>query len=142
MEKYSTITLWSLNTRMDELLVGTKGKIFCGDANIVDGKGKVIYQYDKKNENNPYQTEHDELFVAIAKGEYKFADAENGAKSTMTSIMGRMATYSGQVLDWDKLLNSGIDLHPKEYDWNALPPNVPDADGYYAIAKPGVTKYV
>jgi predicted dehydrogenase len=129
-------------SKVDELLIGTKGKIYCGDANIVDSKGKVLYQYDKKNENNPYQTEHDELFAAIAKGEYKFADTENGAKSTMTSIMGRMATYSGQVLEWDKLLNSGIDLHPKTYDWNALPPNVPDADGYYAIAKPGVTKYV
>ena len=45
----------------------------------------MLYQFDTKTENNPYQTEHDELFAAIAKGEYKFADAENGAKSTMTS---------------------------------------------------------
>ncbi len=56
----------------------------------------------KEMENNPYQTEHDELFEAIAKGEYKFADAENGAKATMTAIMGRMATYSGEVMEWDK----------------------------------------
>jgi hypothetical protein len=27
-----------------------------------------LYQFDKKGENNPYQTEHDELFAAIAKG--------------------------------------------------------------------------
>lgn len=128
--------------RVDELLIGTKGKIQAGAANIVDHKGKVLYQFDKKGENNPYQTEHDELFAAIAKGEYKFADAENGAYSTMTSILGRMATYSGQVIQWDKALNSGIDLQPKVYDWNAAPPVLPNDDGLYPVAVPGVTKYV
>ncbi|MBL7763749.1 MAG: Gfo/Idh/MocA family oxidoreductase [Chitinophagaceae bacterium] len=129
-------------SKVDELLVGTKGKIFCDQATIKDNNGKVLFQYDKNKENNPYQTEHDELFAAIAKGEYKFSDTENGAKSTMTAIMGRMATYSGQVLEWDKLLNSGISLAPKQFDWNAMPPVTPNEDGFYAIAKPGVTKYV
>ena len=129
-------------SKVDELLIGTKGKIFAGDANIVDHKGKVLYQFDRKTENNPYQSEHDELFEAIAKGQFKFSDAENGAKSTMTSILGRMATYSGQVIDWDKAINSGIDIHPKVYDWNATPPVVPDADGFYPVAVPGVTRYV
>ena len=44
----------------------------------------------------------------------------------MTSILGRMATYSGQVIEWDKAINSGIDLQPKVYDWNAAPPVVPN----------------
>jgi predicted dehydrogenase len=129
-------------SRVDEVLTGTKGKIHCGAANIVDRKGKVLYHFDKAGENNPYQTEHDELFAAIAKGDYKFADAENGAYSTMTSILGRMATYSGQVIEWDKALNSGLDLQPKVYDWNAPPPILPNDDGYYPVAVPGVTKYV
>jgi predicted dehydrogenase len=129
-------------SRVDELFIGTKGKIQTGEANIVDAKGNVLYQYDKKGENNPYQTEHDELFAAIAKGEYKFADAENGAHSSMTSILGRLATYSGQIIEWDKAISSGLDLHPKAYDWNATPPVVPNADGYYPVAIPGVTKYI
>ncbi len=129
-------------SRVDELFIGTKGKIQTGAANIVDHKGKVLYQFDKKTENNAYQTEHDELFAAIAKGEYKFADTENGAKSTMTSILGRMATYSGQEIEWDKAINSGLDLHPKVYDWNAAPPVVPNEDGFYPVAIPGKTKYV
>ena len=128
-------------SKVDELLIGTKGKIFCGDANIKDSKGNVLYQFDKTTENNPYQTEHDELFAAIAKGEYKFANAEYGASSTMTSILGRLATYTGQVVEWDKAINSGLDLHPKVYDWAATPPIVPNADGYYPSAIPGVTKY-
>jgi len=128
-------------SRVDEMLIGTKGVIRCDEATIKDAKGKELYRFDKKGENNPYQTEHDELFAAIARNEYKFADAENGAKSTMTSIMGRMATYSGQIIEWDKAINSGIDIMPKAYAWDALPPVLPGADGFYPIATPGVTKY-
>ncbi len=128
-------------SKVDELIVGTKGKIFCGQANIRDHSGKVLFQFDKKTENNPYQTEHDELFAAIAKGEYKFADAENGAKSTMTSILGRMATYSGQMVEWDKALNCGMNLQPSAYTWDTLPQSLPDANGQYKIAVPGQTKY-
>jgi predicted dehydrogenase len=125
---------------VDEMIVGTKGVIKCGAAEI-SSKGKSLYKFDKSKENNPYQTEHDELFEAIAKNEYKFADAENAAKATLTSIMGRMATYSGQVIEWDKTLNSGISLQPQKYAWDAQPPVVPDANGFYPIAIPGVTKY-
>lgn len=128
-------------SKVDELLVGTKGKVFCDAASIKDNKGGLIYQFDKTKENQPYQNEHDELFAAIAKGDYKFWDAERGAKSTMTSILGRMATYSGQVIEWDKAINSGINLMPSTYAFDALPPVKPDAGGMYAAAIPGVTKY-
>jgi predicted dehydrogenase len=127
--------------KVDELLVGTNGKIFCGAANIVDKKGKVLYQFDKKTENDAYQSEHDELFAAIAKGEYKFADADNGARSTMTSILGRLATYTGRIVEWDAAINSGLDLQPKTYAWDAAPPILPGADGFYPVAVPGVTKF-
>ncbi|MBP6688009.1 MAG: Gfo/Idh/MocA family oxidoreductase, partial [Lacibacter sp.] len=129
-------------SRVDELIVGTKGSIKGDAGTILDAKGKTIFQFDKKGENNPYQNEHDELFAAIAKGEYKFADAEIGAKSTLTAIMGRMATYSGQMLEWDKILASNLNLQPKKYDWDAAPPILPNDDGYYPVAIPGVTKYV
>jgi predicted dehydrogenase len=128
-------------SKVDELIVGTKGKIFCVAANIRDHKGALLYQFDRNTENDPYQSEHDELFAAIAKGEYKFADAENGAKSTMTSILGRMATYSGKLVEWDKALNCGLNLQPSGYTWNTLPQSLPDANGQYKIAVPGVTKF-
>ena len=129
-------------SKVDELFVGTKGKIYSGSAKIVDHKGNSLFQYDKKKlENDPYQTEHDELFEAIAKGEYKFDNAEYGAKSTMTSILGRMATYTGQVIEWDKAINSGISLQPDVYSFDALPKSLPNADGFYNVAVPGVTKF-
>jgi predicted dehydrogenase len=129
------------SSKVDELLVGTKGKIYCDAARITDLRGKTIFQFDKSKERNPYQTEHDELFAAIAKGEYKYADAENGAYSTMTSILGRMATYSGQIVDWDKAINSGLNLHPSVYAFDAAAPVNPGPDGFYPVPVPGVTKY-
>src|SRR5882757_4203540 len=128
-------------SKVDELLIGTKGKVYCDAARIVDNKGSVIYQFDKSKENQPYQNEHDELFAAIAKGEYKFWDAERGARSTMTSILGRMATYSGQNVEWDKAISSGINIMPAEYAFNAAPPVLPDADGFYPVSEPGQTKF-
>jgi predicted dehydrogenase len=129
-------------SKVDELIVGTKGSIHCGAMKMVDRKGNTMFQFDKNKENNPYQTEHDELFAAIAKGEYKFWDAENGAKATMTAILGRMATYTGNVVEWDAALNSGLNLQPDSYDWKTLPKVLPDANGFYPIAVPGVTKFV
>jgi predicted dehydrogenase len=38
------------SAKVDELIIGTKGKIFCDAANIRDHKGKLIYQFDKKGE--------------------------------------------------------------------------------------------
>ena len=127
--------------RVDEYLVGTKGTVWCNSGIIKGRNGKEIYRHDKKDNPNPYQVEHDELFAAISKGEYKFSDTENGAKATLTAIMGRMATYSGQEIEWDKLINSNISIQPTVYDWNANPPVMPDANGEYTCAIPGKTRY-
>jgi len=127
-------------SKVDELLIGTKGKVFCDEARITDTKGKVIYQFDKTKENQPYQNEHDELFEAVAKGEYKFWDAERGAKSSMTSILGRLATYSGQEIKWDAAINSGMNIQPAAYAFDAAPPVLPDANGFYPVAVPGQFK--
>ncbi len=109
---------------------------------ILTRSGHTIMDHDGKNDPNPYQVEHDEFFAAIAKGDYKFADTENGAKSTMTAIMGRMATYGGQIVSWEEALNSTIDLSPKVFAWDATPPILPNEDGYYPVAIPGKSKVV
>jgi len=109
---------------------------------ILTRSGHTIWEHDSKNDGNPYQIEHDELFEAIAKGEFKFADAENAAKSTMTAIMGRLATYSGQVIEWDAAMKSEIILAPDRLAWDALPKVLPGPDGLYPCAIPGVTKVV
>ncbi len=85
--------------------------------------------------------EHDVLFDCIVNNK-PINDAERGAKSTMTAIMGRMATYSGKRVKWEEALNSNINLMPDAYTWDTLPKTLPDKDGYYQIPMPGKTKVV
>ncbi|MFK7982688.1 MAG: Gfo/Idh/MocA family protein [Saprospiraceae bacterium] len=127
--------------RVSEAFHGTNGSAPKPGV-IKTRSGYTIMNHNDKKDKNPYQVEHDLLFAAVAKGEYKYADAENGAKATMTSILGRMATYSGQTIKWDDAINSKIDLAPAKYDWNANPQVMPDANGMYPIPVPGVTKVV
>jgi predicted dehydrogenase len=131
--------------RVDETFQGTQGKAYLSAGNhgiLTDWKGNVLYDHDRKNQPNPYQQEHDELWAALVKGEYKFADAENAAKSTMTAIMGRYATYSGKVMTWEDSLNGKVDLFPDTLAWDAQPKLLPNADGFYPHAIPGKTKVI
>ncbi len=107
---------------------------------ILTPSGHQIMEYNDRKDANPYQVEHDLLFEAIANSEYKFADAENGAKATMTAILGRMATYSGQVVEWEEALNSEHSIMPERYAWDANPPVMPNEDGTYPIPVPGQTQ--
>jgi predicted dehydrogenase len=107
---------------------------------ILSNSGHVLFEHDEEGDPNPYQVEHDRLFAAIAAGEFKYADAELGAVATMTAIMGRMATYSGQEVEWEEALESELNLMPARYAWDADPPVLPDADGRYAVPIPGVTR--
>ncbi len=128
--------------KVSESVCGTKGRADFGKGTLVSHKGKVLYKHDGTNDRNPYQVEHDLLFDAVSKGEYKYDDTENGAMSTMTAILGRMATYSGQMLEWDEALNSKKVLVPQEFSWDATPPAAPDMYGEYAVAEPGSTMVV
>ncbi|MDX2285700.1 MAG: Gfo/Idh/MocA family oxidoreductase [Bacteroidia bacterium] len=127
--------------RVSESFQGTNGSA-PQPGLIKDAAGKVVWEHKGRKDPNPYQVEHDELFDAIAKGEYRFMDAENAAKSSMTAILGRMATYSGQLVEWDKALKSDISLMPERLAWDANPRVMPDASGYYPIAVPGVTQVI
>lgn len=128
-------------SRVDEVITGSKGRIHFGAGKIEDLDGKVLFEFDKSKENNPYQTEHDVLFDAISKGEYKFDDTEHGAHTTLTAIVGRLATYSGQVINQQTALQSGLSIQPDEYAWDATPPILPGDNGLYPCAVPGETTY-
>ena len=116
---------------------GSKGTATISSATI-NGENKWRYSGEKPN---PYQVEHDDLFAAIRSGT-PYSEAEYGAYSSMTSIMGRMATYSGQIIKWEDALNSQISLMPANYAFDGDPPTLPDANGNYPIPTPGVTKVI
>lgn len=127
--------------RVSEAFQGTNGS--APKPGVIKTKsGYTLLKHNSKKDPNPYQVEHNLLFKAIAKEEYKYADAENGAKSTMTAILGRMATYSGQIIEWDAAINSEISLMPEKLAWDANPKVLPNEDGFYPVAIPGVTKVI
>lgn len=127
---------WS---KVGENFQGTKGSIEMKDAGtayIRNLDGTHAFKYRGKNDPNPYQVEHNKLFASIRNGGV-IANAEYGAHSTMTAIMGRMATYSGKVITWDEAMKSDLVLVPDNLDWNSKPPVMPDANGNYEIPIPG-----
>lgn len=132
---------WS---KVGENFQGTKGRIDmkdAGTATIVDLDGNTMFEHRGKDDPNPYQVEHDRLFASIRNNEV-ISDAENGAKSTMTAILGRMATYSGKVVTWEDAMKSEKLLVPKDLSWDSTPPSMPDENGHYPIPTPGVTDVI
>jgi myo-inositol 2-dehydrogenase / D-chiro-inositol 1-dehydrogenase len=79
------------------------------------------------------------LFDAIV-NDRPHNEADSAALSTMTAIMGRLATYSGKEIDWDQAFNSNIALTTDAESWDAPAPVQPRPDGGYNIPVPGVTK--
>ena len=123
---------WS---NVSEHVVGTKGT---SEVSRYQIRGANQWRYQSDREFAEYQREHDDLFDAIRNNK-PFNEAENGAYSTLTAIIGRMATYSGKVIEWDAALNSKLDLMPEQFTWDAMPKVQPGADGLYPVAMPGKT---
>ena len=130
--------------RVEEVFQGTRGSVTTNSANyglIKNKRGKTVYEHDGEDDINPYQQEHNELFAAIKAGEHKLNDTNQGAEATMTAIMGRMATYSGQVITWDEAMAIDHSLVPELHSFTDTAPVLPDNNGNYPIPIPGVTTY-
>ena len=120
---------------VSEHVYGTKGTCDVGRGQIT---GETKWRC-RARAANPYQVEHDVLVDAI-RNDKPHMEAEYAAYATMTAIMGRMATYSGKTVTWDEALNSDLRLAPEAYTMAANPPVMPNEQGLYPVAVPGVTK--
>lgn len=114
------------------VLLGTKG------TGTIDGRGPSItgerpWRYQGPRPNM-YQVEHDELFASIRAGK-PINDGEWMATSTLLSILGRNAAYTGQRITWDMILNSQQVLVPAIEDWDTKFEPEP-------MAMPGRTRFV
>lgn len=111
---------------------GTEGNAFYGGEKH-EITGKTNWKYQGEN-NDMYQTQHDELFTAIRENK-PINDGEWMANSTMMAILGRMVAYSGKTITWEEAINSGQVLGPEadQYSWDLI---IKDP----GIAIPGITK--
>ncbi len=125
---------------VSEHVTGTKGRAsLVQNRKLFEITGPNAWRLRLENREDGHQLEHYPLFEAIRKNK-EYNEAEQGAKSTMTAILGRMATYSGKVVTWDEAFGSELSLLPKEFGEDATPPVLPDKEGWYPIATPGQTK--
>ncbi len=133
---------------VSEYAHGSEGFCNIADGQIFDAKGKMTWEFPRKDEagkrrnlHNGHQDEHHDLFAAIRRGEIP-NEGDFGAYSTMTSVLGRMATYSGKEIWWKDALATELGISPVEkfHSFDDTPPIVPNPDGTYPIPTPGVTK--
>jgi hypothetical protein len=127
--------------KVGELITGSKGK---GDTDWgvvwLQPAGGQRWAQNQNQDTNPYVQEHIDQTNAIRKGE-RLHDGWHAAHASMTAVMGRMATYSGQEIKWDDAIAKGRTIFPydKELTLATTPPFVAGPDGTYehAVAMPG-----
>ena len=127
--------------RMGFYIRGTKGyadersRIFTLD-------NKIAWRFRDSDEPvGATQLEQNAFFNAVANGPY-INNTEYGAKSTLTTIIGRMASHSGQPVKLEEALESDLILGPTQLTWDAKMPDQPGPNGNYEIPVPGKTKVI
>jgi len=125
--------------RVTERLQGTRGYVETSSGIITDRNGSDIYRHDGEGDPNSYQLELDKLIASVRNGGV-IDDTDHGINSTLTTIMGRMAAHSGQIINREDALNSEINVMPERFAWDAEPPVKPDENGFYPTPIPGQTK--
>jgi predicted dehydrogenase len=117
---------------VSEAVVGAKGTCQVNDYKI-NGK-RILSREQDKRAVDPYIQEHSDLIASIRSGK-PLNELKTVAESTMTAILGRMSTYSGEQLTWERAINSKEELMAKDLDFKMTLAEPP-------IAVPGKTKFV
>jgi predicted dehydrogenase len=104
--------------RVESWFVGTKGSACVHGARglsgtLLDTKGAVAWKWEGE-ETAPTVQEHRDLIESIRKGR-PINEARRIAETTLDSILGREAAYTGKIVDRAQLAASDLDLAPKEW---------------------------
>ncbi len=100
------------DTKIGEEIVGTKGRgtIVSRKTQITGENARVFKEYPNQHES--HRQEHIDFVAALRRGELP-NDTRFLCESTLTAIMGRESTYTGKNVTWDEILNSKLQLTPK-----------------------------
>jgi predicted dehydrogenase len=115
---------------VSEAVAGTKGT--SNPNNSIKVNGGEDWRF-KGKERNAYEQEHVDLIKSIREG-LKVNEGRQVAESTLTAIMGREAAYTGQLVEWDTVLNSTKVWMPEKLEFGALPaPEIPVPGKYKLV---------
>ncbi|MGB7347285.1 MAG: Gfo/Idh/MocA family oxidoreductase, partial [Pirellulaceae bacterium] len=120
------------------VIYGTKGicTIYGGNkgANITDREGNETWT-TKGDIGAAYKQEHKDLVDSILNNK-PIVELKQTADSSLTAVMGRMAAYTGQKVEWDFVTEkSELSLFPENFDINGSL----ESPGF---AVPGKTKLI
>jgi hypothetical protein len=118
------------DNNVSEALVGNKG--FCQANAYTINKNRIVSTQQDRAAGDPYVREHTDLIESIRSGK-PLNELQTVAESTLTAIMGRMASYTGRPVTWEQALSSKEDTMPPQLSWNMSVPVSP-------VAIPGKTR--
>jgi len=128
--------VWS---ETSDTVIGTKGRASLIKHQITDRKGDLLWRFEGKKASM-YDNEHQALFESIRSGK-PLNNSNYMFTSTMLGILAQMVCYTGQRLTWEKAMESTKVLGPDRYSWDGTPPVLPDKNGQYPCALPGISKF-
>lgn len=128
-------------TNIGEQIYGTEAILDPGKGRITDYKGNIKWSWRKPKVGfkNPKDQEHIALHQAI-QNDTPINNAYYAAKSSFTAVIGRLATYSGKIVNFDEAAKSNFSVLPEEFTFNSEPRKLPNEDGEYAVPIPGKWK--
>ncbi len=122
-----------------DMILGTKGACDLENGRIT---GENAWKFQGRK-NNPYLDEQKALVDAIVAGK-PLNSGSYMINSTMIAVMGQIACYTGQEVEWKKVVDSNMRFGPapEESTFDTAPPCLPDESGNYPLPMPGITKLI
>lgn len=132
-----------------DIFHGTKGRCYfraMSEPKIEDLAGNEVWVHDGKRERGMYVQEHYEMLKSIMDGT-PINDGYRMARTTLVAIMGLYTCYSGAASEWQTMWDDAngagemiFGPTQESVSLEMTPPCVPDEDGYYRVAMPGITQ--
>lgn len=126
-----------------DVIMGSKATCLLGQSRFVKRNGEEIYRYKGPN-NNPYQTEQDELIKAVKAGK-PINCGDFMCSSTMVGILGQIAAYQGNAVKYEDAYKADFHfggIEPDNASMTIEPPTLPDETGNYPIPLVGQSRFV
>ncbi len=123
-------------TDVSDMFIGTKGRCDLLRHTI---QGESPWRYEGPDCNR-FDLEHVALFSAVRSG-HPINNSTYMARSSLMALMATWCSHTGEELTWDQCMQSNRQANPSAYAFDAIPPTLPDANGHYPIAVPGITQF-
>lgn len=94
-----------------------------------------------QGEQDPYSNEWVDLMDAI-RNDKPYNEAKYGVEASLVTSMGRMAAHTGQVIEYDDILNGKHEFAPDvdKLTLDGPAPLIAGSDGKYPIPMPGIKR--